>query len=61
MNVCPGCRAPQGDNFVFLASDSPFKELSLTETEEMKAYQQRNNAAVVTQFVNIIKRNMGGN
>jgi hypothetical protein len=60
MNVCPGCRAPQGDNFVFLASDSPFRGLSLNQTKEMKAHQQRNNAAVVTQFVNIIKRNMGG-
>lgn len=59
MNVCPGCRAPQGDNFVFLASDSPFTGLSLNETGEMRAHQQRGNAAVVTQFVNIIKGNMG--
>jgi hypothetical protein len=60
MNVCPGCRAPQGDNFVFLASDSPFRGFPLNETAEMKAHQVRKNAAVVTQFVNIIKRNMGG-
>jgi len=60
MNICPGCRAPQGDNFVFLASDSPFSGLSLIQTPEMKAHHQKQNAAVVKQFINIVKRNMGG-
>jgi hypothetical protein len=60
MNICPGCRAPQGDNFVFLASDSPFNGISLNQTPEMKAHHQNQNAAVVTHFINVIKRNMGG-
>lgn len=58
MNICPGCRAPQGDNFVFLAPDSPFSKLPINETQEMKASRQNQNAAVVTQFINVIKRNM---
>jgi hypothetical protein len=60
MNICPGCRAPQGDNFVFLASDSPFSKLPISETKEMKASRQNQNAAVVSQFMEVIKRNMGG-
>jgi hypothetical protein len=59
MNICPGCRAPQGDNFVFLASDSPFSKLHINETQEMKASRHNQNAAVVSQFMNVIKRNMG--
>lgn len=59
MNVCPGCRAPQGDNFVFLASDSPFGKLPINETQEMTAHRQSQNTAVVSQFINIINRNMG--
>jgi len=60
MNICPGCRAPQGDNFVFLAPDSPFSKLPMNETREMKASRQNQNVAVVTQFMDVIKRNMGG-
>lgn len=58
MNICPGCRAPQGDNFVFLASDSPFSKLPINETQEMKASRQNQNAAVVSQFMDVIKRNI---
>ena len=60
MNICPGCRAPQGDNFVFLALDSPFKGLPVNETPEMKTNRQNQNAAVVSQFMDVIKRNIGG-
>lgn len=37
MNTCPFCHSSQGDNFVFLAEDSPFKSLPFVESESMKA------------------------
>lgn len=58
MNVCPGCNAPQGDNFVFLASDSPFKKLPINQTNEMKEHEKRRNSSVVAQFLGVIKRNI---
>lgn len=59
MNICPGCRAPQGDNYVFLAPDSPLRNLPLEETKELKAHGKSRNTAVVGQFINVIKRNFG--
>jgi hypothetical protein len=58
MNVCPGCNAPQGDNFVFLAPDSPFKGLPLHDTDSMKEHRKRQNASVVAQFMGIVRRNI---
>jgi hypothetical protein len=58
MNVCPGCNAPQGDNFVFLAPDSPFKGLPLHETDSMKEHRHRQNAKIVAQFKGIVRRNV---
>lgn len=58
MNVCPGCNASQGDNFVFLASDSPFKGLPVNDTNSMKEHRERHNAGVVEQFIAIVRRNV---
>lgn len=58
MNVCPGCRAPQGDNFVFLAGDSPFKGLALNNTESMKEHRNQKNSSVVKQFIKTVFRNI---
>lgn len=58
MNVCPGCNAPQGDNFVFLSSDSPFKGLPLCETESMAERRKQESAGAVQQFMRAVKRNI---
>jgi hypothetical protein len=56
MNVCPGCNAPQGDNFVFLAPDSPFKGLPLNDTDWMKEHRKGQNVGVVAHFMGIVRR-----
>ncbi|HJV81341.1 competence protein CoiA family protein [Noviherbaspirillum sp.] len=58
MNVCPSCNAPQGDNFVFLTPDSPFKGLPLNDTDSMREHRERNNASVVAQFMSVVRRNI---
>lgn len=58
MNICPSCNAPQGDNFVFLAPDSPFKGLPLNDTDSMKEHRKRQSAGVVAEFMKIVRRNI---
>jgi hypothetical protein len=58
MNVCPGCRAPQGDNFVFLATDSPFKGLPLNDTDSMKAHRNQHTGGLLSHFMDIVRRNI---
>jgi hypothetical protein len=58
MNVCPGCRAPQGDNFVFLAEDSPFSRLPMHGEEEMRDERVRvQTEGAVALFKAVLKKN----
>lgn len=58
MNVCPGCRAPQGDNFVFLAEDSPFSRLPMHGTDGIRDEHVRvKTEGAVALFKAVLKKN----
>jgi hypothetical protein len=57
MNVCPGCQAPQGDNFVFLANASPFAHLELRHISQPARVQVQTTGAV-SLFLNVLKKNL---
>jgi hypothetical protein len=57
MNVCPGCQAPQGDNFVFLADDSPFAHFELLHTSQPSTVQVQTKGAV-SLFLDVLKKNI---
>lgn len=50
MNTCPGCGSPQGDNFVFISSDSPFSHLV-----ERNAAQETNLRVQATDAISLFK------
>lgn len=43
MNTCPNCNVAQGDNFLFLMSNAPFKGLPLKSDNHPKLGNNRNN------------------
>jgi len=58
MNTCPGCRAPQGDNFVFLSSESPLHHLPINDAGPIKEHRQKRNADLADLFKTIVRRNI---
>lgn len=57
INTCPRCSAIQGDNFVFLAKNSPLFGFPLRTLPQEKTIRENNNRATVNEFMKIMNRN----
>lgn len=59
VNCCANCGSIQGDNFVFLASDSPFAGLPLRELPQEQERRKHQTASAVSAFMRVIDKNFG--